>query len=443
MRIQLSDHFNYRRLFRFTLPSVVMMVFTSVYGLVDGLFVSNCVGSNALSSINIVYPLVMIVGAVGFMLGTGGSAEVSKALGQGKHEDACQYFTTLILTLLACGVCLSALCIAFIRPLVRLLGASALLLEDSVTYGTILLLGSPFFMLQSAFQTFFVAAEKPKLGLGLTVLSGVTNIVLDFLFIFCFHWGVAGAALATVAGYVLGGVIPLLYFFLPNTSLLRFAKTHIYPGMLLKSCVNGSSEMVSNVSMSVVAILYNWKMMDLIGEDGVAAYTAIMYVNFLFLAIFIGFVIGTAPVISFHYGAGNQAELKNLFRKSVFILFLTSLSMFFLSQVCASWIAGAFSGGNLNLAAMVGHGFRIHAVSFLFSSVGIFGSAFFTALCNGAVSALISFLRALVFPVLFIFLLPLFWKLDGVWISAVATEGLAGLLTAGLLWSNRKKYGYI
>lgn len=443
MKIQLSDHFNYRRLLRFTLPSIIMMVFTSIYGVVDGLFVSNIVGSRALSSINIIMPLIMSIGAFGFMFGTGGSAVIAKTLGEGKEKLAKQYFTTLVLTIIVCGIILSAVCLIFIRPISYLLGASDLLIEDCVTYGTILVLGSVFFMLQTSFQTFFIIDERPKLGLLLTVIAGITNIILDFLFVYVFRWGIAGAAWATVTGYIIGGTVPIIYYFTPDNRILHFTKTKLYPRMLLDSCLNGSSEMVTNISMSFVTVLYNLQMMKLIGESGVAAYSAIMYVSFVFVAIFIGFSIGTAPIISFHYGAGNKHELKSLLRKSLVVISVISVTMVLLAQIFSSFIAAAFSGGDTALAIFTNKGFLLYSLSFFFTGFGIFGSAFFTALCNGVVSAILSFLRTLILPTLLILILPIFLGLDGVWLTVVAADCIASVNTFVFLLWKRKQYGYL
>ena len=441
-RIQLSDHFTYRRLLRFTLPSIVMMIVASVYSVVDGLFVSNIVGDNALASINIVMPLCMGIGAFGFMLGTGGSAEVAKTLGEGNPERASAYFSMLIGTIVAVGLVLSAICIAAIRPLCRLLGASDLLMDDCIGYGIIMLAGSTAFMLQTSFQSFFVVAEKPHMGLALSVASGLTNAALDFLFIYVFRWGVRGAALATVCGYLVGGIIPLIYFLRPNSSLLRLGKVRLYPRVLLHSCTNGSSEMMTNLSSSLISMLYNLQLMRLVGETGVAALSVMMYVNFVFLACFIGFAIGSAPVISYHYGAQNQAELKSVFRKSLTIIGTLSISMLLLAQLLARPIAAFFVGYSPALMEMTVRGFRIFAVSFLFCGLNIFGSAFFTALCNGKISALISFLRALVLQGGMILLLPLLFRLNGVWAAVVAAEALAVLITVFFFVQQRKKYHY-
>ncbi|WP_124065551.1 MATE family efflux transporter [Clostridium sp. E02] len=442
MNIQLSDHFSYKRLLQFTIPSIIMLVFTSIYGVVDGLFVSNFVGSNALSSINIIYPLIMAVGAFGFMLGTGGSAEISKAMGEGKREKAKEYFTLLILVVILIGIILSVICIALMRPICYLLGASELLIEDCVTYGEILLFGSVFFMLQTSFQTFFVVAEKPKLGLALTILSGIANMVLDYLFIYVWGWGIAGAAWGTIAGYFIGGVFPIFYFLLPNASILRFRKTKLYLRILLRSCVNGSSEMVTNISMSFITVLYNLQIMKLIGETGVAAYSAIMYVNFVFTSIFIGFSIGVAPIISYHYGAKNKEELKNIFKKSIRIIAITSFAMVISAQLFSNIIAISFSGGDPNLAALTDKGFRLYSISFLFCGISIFGSAFYTALCNGRISAAISFLRTLLLPAIIIMVLPLLLGLQGVWLTIVFSDGIAFFITFSCFMKYRSRYGY-
>ena len=443
MTIQLSDHFSFHKLFRFTLPSIVMMIVTSIYSVVDGLFVSNLVGDNALAAVNIIFPLTMIVGAFGFMLGTGGSAEVARAMGMGEPDKARQYFTTLILTVVAGGALLSALCILFIRPLSILLGASQVLLADCVSYGTIMLAGSVPFMLQTSFQSFLVAAERPKMGLTLSLAAGVTNMVLDYLFIYVLGWGVAGAALATVCGYLVGGVIPLVYFLLPNKSPLRLGKTRLYPRMLLKSCANGSSELMTNVSSSLVTVLYNHQLMALVGEAGVAALSVMMYINFVFSAAFIGFSMGAAPIFSYQYGAGNEGELKSLFRKCLTVTGVLSLAMALSAQLFVGPLAGVFVGYNPALKELTIGGFRIFALCFLFSGLNIFGSSFFTALGDGAASAAIAFLRTLVFQCGAILLLPVFFGLTGVWAATAAAETLAAGITILFLHLRKKRYRYL
>lgn len=442
MKIRLSDHFTTARLLRFTFPSVIMMIFTSIYSVVDGLFIANCVGSNALSAINIVFPAIMVLGAFGFMLGAGGSAEVGRALGEGKEDLAKKYFTTLILTILSVGAVLSLAVYLFIEPISRLLGATDLLIDDCIVYGRILAAGNVFFMLQTAFQTFFVLSEKPKLGLLFTISSGITNMIFDFVFVYLFEMGVAGAAFATVMGYAVGGVIPLFYFARKNGSLLRFTKTSLYPRMLLASAANGSSEMVSNLSASVVTMLYNWQMLRLLGEGGVAAITAIMYINFIFVAVNIGFSIGAAPIVSYHFGAENTAELHNVFRKSLSVIAVVSLAMFAAAEGLSSLLISLFLSSDPEFAAIALHGLRIASVSFLLAGVNIYASSFFTALCDGKISAIISFLRALVFPVTALLTLPYLLDVEGVWLSLVVSDALAFAVSVFFLFVKRKKYGY-
>ena len=442
-QIQLSDHFTYGRLLRFVFPSIVMLIFTSIYSVVDGLFVSNLVGDNALAAINIVWPLAMMVGAFGFMLGSGGSAEIARAMGQGEPERARRYFTSLVLAVIAIGTVLSVLCCLFMEELSRLFGASDLLLEDCVTYGFIMLAGSVPFMLQSCFQSYLLAAERPKLGLWLTVAAGLTNAVLDYVFIGLMDMGVAGAAWATVAGYLVGGIIPLLYFLLPNKSPLRFTRTHAYPRMLMKSCANGSSELMTNISASAVNVLYNIQVMHLAGEAGVAALSIILYVNFVFISAFIGLGMGAAPLFSYHYGRGNTDELKSLFRKCITVLTVLSVTMAVTSQVFNEPLTRLFVDFDQSLVDMTVHGFRIFAVSFLFAGTNIFGSMFFTALGDGLDSALISFLRTLLFQCGAIWLLPRLWGLDGVWVATTAAELMAICVTVSLFLLRRKRYGYL
>lgn len=442
MKIKLSDHFTFSRLMRYALPSVIMMIFTSIYSVVDGLFISNLVGSNALSSINIVMPMVIIVGAFGFMLGTGGSAVVAVKLGQGKPKTANEYFSMIISVIAAIGITLSAVCIVFIKPICRVLGASDILMDGCVTYGVILLIGSAAFMLQTTFQTFFVVAEKPHLGLSLTVISGVANMVLDYVFVYLLRGGIAGAAWATVCGYLIGSVVPLIYFLLPNKSLLRLCRFKFTPRVLLNSSINGSSEMMTQVSMSIITFLYNLQMMQLLGEDGVAAITVIMYVNFVFIAIFIGYSMGTAPIVGYNYGAGNHAELKGVFRKSITIISVCSVAMTASAIALSGFLSHIFIGANPELAALTAHGFRLYAFSFLIAGFNIYGSSFFTALCNGKLSALISFLRSLILQAIMIIVLPILLGLDGVWLSVVVAELLTVIVTVICFITNRKKYHY-
>ncbi len=442
MRIQLSEHFTYSKLLRFTFPSVVMMIFTSIYSVVDGVFVSNFVGKTPFAAVNLIMPLLIILGALGFMIGTGGTAIVAKTLGEGKPELANQYFSLLVYTGLIGGTAVGVLGILFVRPVAAALGAEGQMLEDCVLYARIILAANPCFILQNIFQSFFVTAEKPKLGLYVTVGAGLTNIVLDALLVAVFPMGLAGAAAATALSQTVGGLVPILYFLRKNDSLLRLTKTKFHGKILLKTCANGSSELMSNISASVVTILYNLQLMRLAGEDGIAAYGAIMYVAFIFAAIFIGYAVGSAPVISFHYGAENTDELKSLLRKSVVLTAVSGAAMALLATLAAAPLSKIFVGYDQDLYQMTVHGFQLFSFSFLLSGFNIFGSSFFTALNNGLISALISFLRTLVFQCASVLILPIFLELDGVWLSIAAAEAAAFAVTLACLAANRRTYQY-
>ena len=443
MKIQLSEHFTYSKLLRFVFPSIVMMIFTSIYGVVDGIFVSNYVGSTSFAAVNLIWPFVMATGAVGFMLGTGGSAIVAKTMGEGKEKRANEYFSMLIYVNAAAGILLSIIGFLFIRPITQLLGARETLLEEAALYGRILLLGNAAFMLQNSFQSFFPVAEKPQTGLLVTVAAGITNMVMDYLLIAVFQLGLIGAAAATVLSYFVGGILPIFYFAKKNPSRLKLVKTKFYGRELLKSCTNGSSEMMSNLSMPIVNMLYNLQLIKIAGENGVAAYGVIMYVNFIFVAVFIGYAIGSAPIIGFHYGSGNQAELKNLFKKSLVIILVGSVSMTGLAEISALPLSKIFVGYDEVLLEMTQHGFCIFSLSFLFSGFNIFSSAFFTALNNGAVSAAISFLRTLIFQIISVIVLPILFGIDGIWMAVVVAEILAMCIAAILLLKKRKTYHYL
>lgn len=442
MRIQLSDHFTYKKLLRFVLPSVVMMIFTSIYGVVDGLFVSNFVGKTPFAALNLIMPFLMMMAALGFMVGTGGSAIVAITLGEGDKEKANRYFSMLVYITIAAGLVLTVAGIAALRPIATAMGARGEMLEDCVLYGRIILFALAPFMLQNVFQSFFVTAEKPTLGLAMTVAAGLTNMVLDFVFIVPLGWGLAGAALATAFSQVVGGMAPLFYFARKNSSLLRLTRASFEGRILLKACTNGSSELMTNVSMSLVNILYNFQLMSVAGEDGVAAYGVIMYVNFIFAAMFLGYAIGSAPVISYHYGAANHPELKNLFRKSLTIVAAAALTLTVVAEVLSGPLAKVFVGYDAGLMELTRHGFRLYAISFLMNGFNIFGSAFFTALGDGLVSALISFLRTLLFQVAAVLLLPLILGVDGIWLAIVAAELLALLVTVWFLVRKRGQYHY-
>ena len=442
MKIQLSNHFTYKRLLRFTLPSMVMMIFTSIYGVVDGFFVSNFVGKTPFAAVNFIMPFLMILGTAGFMFGTGGSALVSKTMGEGDGEKANSIFSLIIYVSVGLGIIITVLGVVFIRPVAAMLGAEGALLDDCVLYGRIILAALPAFILQMEFQSFFITAEKPQLGLAVTVASGVTNMVLDALLVGALPLGLVGAATATAISQVVGGVIPVIYFSSRNSSLLRLGKAKFDGASLLKTCTNGSSELMSNVSMSLVGMLYNIQLLKYAGEDGIAAYGVMMYVNMIFIAVFIGYSIGTAPIIGYHFGALNNGELKSLLRKSLVIISGFSVCMLGLALVLAAPLSGIFVGYDSALLDMTVRGFRIFSLSFLFAGFAIFGSGFFTALNDGLTSALISFLRTLVFQILAVMLLPLVWELDGIWISVVVAEAMAVATGAVCLVVKRKKYKY-
>ena len=440
--IRLSDHFTCRRLLRFTLPSVLMMIFTSVYIIVDGFFVSNFVGKTPFAAVNFIMPFLIMLGALGFMFGTGGSALIAITLGEGDKARAQRLFSLFVYVTAVCGVILAALGIALLRPIAAWLGAEGPLLEQCVLYGRIILIALPTYMLQYEFQSFFVAAEKPQLGLAFTVASGLTNIVLDMLFVGVWRGGLAGAAAASVISQAVGGLGPVVYFARPNSSLMRLTSARLDMRALGKACVNGSSELMSNVSASIVGMLYNAQLMRFAGEDGVAAYGVLMYVNMIFMAAFIGYSVGAAPIVGYHYGAGNQQELKSLLRKSLGIIILCSLAMCALAEGTGGFLAALFVGYDPELLALTRRGFLIYSFSFLFAGIPIYGSSFFTALNNGGVSAFIAFLRTCLFQVAAVLILPIFWGIDGVWFSIVAAELLAMAVTVLCLGKYRARYQY-
>lgn len=441
-KIALSDHFTYKKLLSFTFPSIVMMVFTSIYGVIDGIFVSNFAGKTAFAAINLIMPYLMVFGTLGFMLGTGGTALIAMNLGMGNREKANRLFSMLTYTCMIGGTILTAVSILLLRPAAVLLGAEGEILSYCMTYGVIVQLALPAYILQYAYQSFCVAAEKPKLSLGMTVASGVCNIVLDAVFVGLFRWGLIGAAVATAISQVLGGVIPLVYFSRPNTSLLRLGKGEFDIRALLRTFTNGSSELMSNVSMSLVSMLYNLRLLKYAGENGIAAYGVIMYVNFIFISVYIGFAIGSAPLIGYHHGAQNHKELKNLLQKSILIMSALAAVMTISGEVLARPLSQSFVGYDQELMQMTVRGFRIYGISFLLCGFNIYGSCFFTALNNGLISAVISFVRTLICQIAAVLLLPLVFGLDGIWWSIVAAEFAALLLTGFFIVVFRKKYHY-
>lgn len=443
MRIQLSDHFTYKRLLRFVISPILMMVCTSLYSIVDGFFVSNYVGKTPFAAVNLIIPVYMALGTIGTMIGTGGSAVVSKVLGEGKKEYANQYFSMLISFAIILSIVLSCIGFVFARPIASALGAAGEMLENCVVYSRILFIVLTAFVLQNTFQSFFVTAEKPALSLKISIAAGITNVVLDFLFIAVFRWGIAGAAIATGMGQLVGGVIPIVYFARKNDSLLQLTKAGLNGKILLKTFGNGSSEMVTNLSTSLVNILYNFQLMKIAGENGVAAYGIIMYVNFIFMALFFGYSIGSAPIIGYHYGADHHDELKNLFRKSIFLMGSAGVLLTLLAEMLTVPLVKIFSSYDADLFSMTCHGFRLYSFAFAVMGVNVWGSAFFTALGNGVVSAGISFLRALVFQISAVLILPIFLGIDGIWLAIVAAELLALIFTVTFFVIYKKKYKYI
>lgn len=443
MKIKLSDHFTYSKLLRFVFPSIIMMIFTSIYGVVDGLFVSNFAGKTAFASINLVMPFVMILGGIGFMIGTGGTALVSKVLGEGKKEKANKIFTMMIIFTLLLGTLLSVIGVVSMPWVADFLGATEEMMADCILYGRIVTGFTVAFMLQNVFQSFLIAAEKPKLGLLATVLAGVTNMALDAIFIIVFKWGVAGAAIATGLSQCVGGIFPLIYFSRDNSSLLRLTNTKLEIKPILNACGNGSSELMSNISSSVVSMIYNFQLMKYVGEDGVSAYGVLMYVQFIFVAIYIGYAIGCAPITGYHFGAQNHGELKNMLRKSAFLSAISGVVLTILAIVLSSPLAKIFVGYDEELYELTRHAFSLFAYSFLLAGFNIFTSSFFTALNNGAVSAAISFMRTLIFQTSSVLILPIFLGVDGIWWAITVAEVFAFILSLIFLFAKREKYHYM
>ncbi len=419
------------------------MVFTSIYGVVDGFFVSNFAGKTAFAAVNLIFPFIMILGGMGFMIGTGGTALVSLVLGTGDKEKANRYFSMMVYLTVFLGIILSVVGILFTRPMASFLGATPEMMEDCVVYGRLVFLFIATFMLQNVFQSFLIAAERPKLGLAATIGAGVTNMILDALFVGAFGWGVAGAALATGISQCVGGLLPLIYFIRPNTSLLRLtrAKPELQP--IVQACANGSSELMSNISTSLVSMIYNFQLLRYVGENGVSAYGVLMYVQFIFIAIYIGYSIGAAPIVSYHYGAGNDTELKNMLKKSVLLMTGASLVLTAAAILLAAPLSRIFVGYDAELFALTRHALRLFSFSFLLSGFNIFASSFFTALNNGAVSAAISFMRTLIFQTAAVLILPLIFDVDGIWLAVTVAEVFAFLLSAGFLFAKRGKYHYM
>lgn len=440
--IKLSDSFTYGRLLRFALPSIIMVIFTSIYGVIDGLFVSNFIGETSFAALNFIMPFIMILGGIGFMIGTGGSALVASELGRGNQEKANEYFGMLIVFTLCLGAIVSIVGMALIPQIVDWLGGTEKIASDAIIYGRVTIFFMVPFMLQGVFQSFFVAAEKPKLGLWMTVASGITNVILDFVFIVVFKMGIAGAALATGVGECVGGLLPVLYFLRPNSSLLQLKKTKMDWKAIWQTLVNGSSELMNSVSASVVGMVFNYQLLRYIGEGGVSAYGVLMYLQFIFVSISLGFSFGTAPVISFHYGANHIEELQSLLKKSLILMLGIGIFLAVFAFLMAEPFSYIFVGYNPELLAMTTRAFRIFSFAFVLFGVNIYISSFFTALNNGRVSAIIAFLRTLVFKMGAVLILPVLFGVEGIWWATGASEIFAFVVSVGFLFLLRKYYRY-
>ncbi len=442
MSIRLSDHFGYKKLLKLTVPSIIMLVVTSLYSVVDGFFISNFAGKTAFAAVNFIMPVLMVFGAIGFMMGTGGGALIAKTMGEQDEDRANKIFSMVVYLSAIAGVILAVCGIMFIRPIASVLGAEGELLENCVRYGRIVLFATPAFVLQFEFQCLFATANKPGLGLVITVTAGLVNAILDALLVALLSLGLEGAAIATAIGQLVGGVLPVIYFAGKNNSLLRLGRIYYNRKDLCQVCLNGSSEMLNNISSSVVGMLYNMQLLKYIGEDGVAAYGVLMYVGMIFNSIFIGYSVGTAPVISYHYGAQNTDELKNLKRRCLAVIGGFAVVMFVLSLSLSKPLSSIFVGYDKALFDLTAHAFFIYSLSFLFFGFSIFASSFFTALNDGLISAAISFLRTLVFQVAAILLLPLVFGTDGIWWSVVAAEVLAVAASFWFIKVFKNKYKY-
>lgn len=443
MEIKLSEHFTFAKLLRFTAPSILMMIFTSIYSIVDGLFVSNYVGATPFAAVNIVFPFLMILAAIGFMFSTGGSALIAKTLGEKNRFMANQIFSMLVYASIIFGAVVSVIALLVLEPVLAVFGVEGELMVQSLLYGRILLPFIPVFMLQFMFQSFMITAERPKLGMFITVSAGLANMALDALFIVYFEWGIAGAAWATVVGEIIGGGIPLLYFACPNTSPLRLVRTKFYGKALFKSCTNGLSEFLGQISVSIVNILYNYQLLRINGENGVVAFGVISYVNFIFLSVFIGYSIGSNPIVSYHYGADDRKELKSLFKKNVIFIGVSAVVLTLIAELSARLLARIFVGFDETLLNMTTYGFRIYALSFLLAGFNIYASAFFTALNNGIISAIISVVRTLVCECGCVMILPIFFGLNGIWSSIIVAEVIALSVSITLILKFRSRYGYL
>ncbi len=443
MQIKLSDHFTYEKLLRFTIPSIFMMIFTSIYGVVDGFFISNFVGKTAFASVNLIMPYLQILGGFGAMIGVGGSALVAKTFGEGDIHRGQRYFTMMMYLMFGSSILLTGVGIAILRPVAYLFGATDAMIGDVMTYGTVCLCFNVAQHAQYTLQSYMIVAEKPKFAMSVIIMAGVTNMILDYVFMAFFHMGVAGAALATGLSQCVGGGVPFVWFISKrNKSDVRMCKTNFEVKPVVKACINGSSEMMTSISASVTGVLYNMQLMKYAGEDGVAAYGVVMYASFIFIGIFMGYSSGSSPVMGYHYGAANHKEMKNILKKSMIMLSSSAIVLTTTAIILAKTIASIFVGYDAELLEMTVRAFRICAIPFLVMWFNMYASSFFTALNDGAVSAAISFVRSLILPVICILVLPEIWQLDGVWYALDASEILSTVVSLGFMLGMRKKYKY-
>ncbi|MBE6045790.1 MAG: MATE family efflux transporter [Clostridiales bacterium] len=441
-RIQLSDHFTYRRLFAFVLPTIANMIFLSIYGIVDGLFISNFVGKVAFAAVNVTFPIFSVLGVFGLMIGTGGAAIIGKNLGEQESEKANGYFSFFVYICIAVGIVMAVLGVFILRPAIEIIGVEERMVRDCMVYGIIGMITVPCYMLQFLFQILFVTAEKPRLGFWITVIAGLANIVLDFFMIVVFHWGVAGASIATGISEVVGGIVPLIYFSRPNDSLLRIGRPRVEFRALRKACTNGLSEFVSTISESVVTMLYNFQLLRLAGADGVAAFGVMQYCTFIFFAVFAGYNMGVQPLFSYNFGADNRVEMKNLFKKSMILMEGGGLMMFAILVIFARPLVSIFIGYDAGLVDMSVHGMRIYALIFITCGINIFVTGMFTALNNGVVSAFIATVRVVICEIGSVMILPIFFGLNGVWFSASVAEVGSIIPVIIFVVTLRKRYGY-
>ena len=443
MKNSLEKDFNFIGLLRFTLPTVVMMIFTATYTIVDGFFVSRFIGTDALSSVNIAFPLFNAALAIGVMIGAGGSALIAKKMGEGKAQEAKENFTLLIVSCFVIGAILMAAAGLNMEPLMRFLGADDKLLPGCMTYGYLLLPFAIPTLLQMAFQYWFVTAGKAELGLKLTVAAGIANMVLDYVFIVLFDWGVAGAAIATGSGILIPSMFGLVFFARNKSGTLHLVKPRWDGQVLVKSCTNGASEMVTELSNAITTFLYNIVMMRLAGSDGVASMTIVLYLDFLLKSALLGFAMGVGPVFSYNYGSQEHDKLKKFFKYSIKFVSITSVCLFTFAYVFAPQLSGIFAEEGTMVYELAVKGFKLYCFGFLFTGVSIFSSALFTAFSNGAVSATISFFRTFLFIVVGLLTLPNIIGITGAWISGPIGECVAMLVSVGFLVVFRKKYKYL